>query len=195
MMRIWNWNAIGLKTLLAAALAASPSHAQTSNPAADSERFGAIQKQLDGLKQQLEEVQKLLSGVTKVGKNIEDVRAEMIASLQEAQRQIKDQIDQLKADVNALRSRDTSAARVSAFAPSDSQVTGGTGRVQITNSYSSPIAVRVNQIVYHVPPNQIVTTADIPSGRFTYEVLGVTEPRERSLSATKVFPIHVHPQW
>jgi hypothetical protein len=197
MMRIWNWNMLGFKTVLAATLAASPTFADKSlDPPSDSDKLDGIQKQLDEIKKPLADLPKAVLALTKVERELKDLRAEYLAGVQQEQSQIselKKQVDLLKAEIESLRSRDVGATRIAGFPPTDSGL-AATGRVEIRNTYPEAVGVRVNNKVYRVPPSETVLSDPVPAGTFTYEVFYVTPPRSRTVAAGKTFLVHVHPQ-
>jgi hypothetical protein len=198
MMRTKTWNLFGLKTLLAAMLAASPSLAQQNAASpSQSDKLDEIQKQLDEIKKPLADLPKAIASLARVENELKDLRTEYLAGVQQEKGQLaelKKQIDQLRSDVEVLRNRESSVTRSSLFPPIESPPMAATGRVEIRNTYPQEVTVTVNNRAYRVPPGETVRSAPIPAGAFTYEVLGVTPVRTRNVTPGQNFQVHVHPQ-
>jgi hypothetical protein len=195
MMR--TWKLLGLNTVLATMLTVSPQAAGATAPPAEADKLDAIQKQVDELKTSLADIKKSLGLLETINKRIDDLRAEANLGAQSARSQtdeLKQQIAQLKTEMDGLRDRIASSTRVSAFAPSDTPPVAATGRVEIVNTYPADVTVAVNDRTYHIRPGEQRVSDPIPAGSFTYEVLGVTGRNARLLAANKIFTIYVHPQ-
>jgi hypothetical protein len=191
MMR--TWQILGLKTLLAALFAATPaSSAETSGPPSEADRLTEIQKQLNALQNSLTEVKKDLRALQ------EDVKAEKTLSGQNVQRQIGDldnKINQLRSDLENLRNRPSESNRIGAYPPSDTGVNTATARIDMINTYSQPVSIVLNnRRSYMLAPGERRMSDPIPAGAFTYEVLGVTPIKTRTVAAGREFTLWVHPQ-
>jgi septal ring factor EnvC (AmiA/AmiB activator) len=186
MMR--TWKLVGLKTLVVVLIAAGPAVAGGGSdaPASTEKRLDDIQKQLNTITKALSEINKALPGLDNIQKQLDDLKTECNLRLDKAQTQIadlKEQVAQLRIEIDRLRTR-----------PAQVQVQRNTtGRVEIQNAYSTEMAVVVNNKSYRVPPGQTIFTEPIPEGPFTYEVLNVTEPRHRTMTANTIYPIRIHP--
>lgn len=187
MMRTWKM--LGLNTLLAGLFATAPGLASSpSGPANDANQLEIIQKQLDELKNALADVKKTLA----------EARTDSNLATQTVQSQIRDlgkQVSQLQADVESLRTRLPSASRIAASPPSDTGLAPPTARIELTNTYSQPVYVVINnRRSYLLQPGERRLSDPIPAGSFTYEVLGVTPMVTRTVAADKVYSVWVHPQ-
>src|SRR5207244_2388875 len=104
---------------------------------------------------------------------------------------LKVEIARMKADMDKLRTK-PQETRLTYPPPSELGIAPpATGRVEISNTYLTPMSVIVNGRSYRVAPGETLRTDPMPAGSFTYTVLGVTEPRTRLLEANKVFTILV----
>jgi hypothetical protein len=192
MMR--TWKKIGLSALMAALLTAGPARAETSGPRTDSEKLDDIQKQLDELRKSVGDVKRSVAALSTIERDLKDLRAEANAGTQNALSQIndlKDEVARLKREVDGLRNRPPATGRIAA-SPPETPVT--TGRVELLNTYGADVTIAVNRVTYHLRPQERMLTTPIPTGTFTYEVLGITPQRVRTLVANEPFTIHVHPQ-
>jgi hypothetical protein len=189
------WKTFGLTALLASALLTGPVRA---DPPTTAERLEDIQKNLDKLSKSMTDLARVLPALEEIKKQVEDVRVDARAGALRSQTEIKDlkdQIAQLKSEVDALRKNQATTNRVAMSPPSENQPAAPTtGHVEITNTYPAEVVVIINRRSYHVLPGQTVVSEPVLAGTFTYEVLGVTEQRTRTLAANKTYPIWVHPQ-
>jgi hypothetical protein len=191
------WRLLGLNTLLATMLTTAAPTVAVAAPPTDADKLDAIQKQVDDLKASLADIKKSLALLETINKRIDDLRAESNLGAQTARSQaddLKQQVAQLKTEIDTLRDRLGSATRVSGFAPSDTAPAAGTGRVEMINTYPGDITVTVNDRAYRLRPGEQTLSEPIPAGSFTYEVLGITPRNSRLVAANRVFTIHVHPQ-
>ena len=195
MMR--TWRLLGLQTLLAAAVAATPSPAvppfdgppppeQVAKAGEDKEKNATevLQSQLKELK---EELSKLIGEVR--NHNLASDRA--LNAAKDDIKDLKDQIARLRQDLEDLR-RAGPATRVSGYGEAGT----ATGRLRLVNTYFEPQTVILNnKASYRLAPGETKLTDPLPVGDFTYEVLGVQAPRTRPLTANEVFTIRIYPTY
>jgi hypothetical protein len=192
------WKRILCYTTFSAALALGPGLAWAGNPepqaaTTDAQRLEELDKQVKELKKSMADAVKSLG---KIEKDLKDLHGESLVATQDALSRIQrlsDDFEKLKIEVENLRSRPASPSRISGFGPSDTAASTN-GRVELVNAFPQEVSVVVNNRVYRLLPNEIRLTDPLPAGSFTYEVLGVTERRARTLQADKVFPIYIHQQ-
>ncbi len=178
MMR--TWKRLGLQAVLAALLTATPNLAAgTEGELTDSQRLVEIQKQLNEVKTTLQTIKEKVEDAGKAHGQISD---------------LKRQVAQLQEEVENLRKSIAGQTRISGYSPSDTRTATGTGVVELVNTYPMEMSIVVNGRSYRVAPGTKVMSDPIPAGTFTYEVLGVTERRSRTIAANKTYPIWVHPQ-
>jgi predicted RNase H-like nuclease (RuvC/YqgF family) len=209
------WKMLALPAVAAIVLMASPVRAEPPN---NSEKLDELQKAINEVKKDLADLKKALPSATALKKDLDDHRIESTARGQKTEEQItelRDQLRQLTAaltnlttslenerrnaqkdmkdlrdELNALKERvaKMEPARPNEIRPAPS----GTGYVVVTNTYPTEVRVRVNGAEYPVPSGQTLRT-EVRAGRFTYQVVGITDLRERRVAADKEFPIEVYP--
>jgi FlxA-like protein len=190
MMRAWK--SVGLRTILAALLAAAPSVAkETSGPPTDSEKIENLQKQLNAVKKTLDQIKAAVD-------TLPDAQADAKAAFKTMETQVqslRDQVTQLRSELSALRTVPPAATRQSLSPPADSipALTPPMARVELVNTFLAEETVVVNRRTYRVAPGEVRLSDPIPAGPFSYEVLGVTPPRERTVGAGQVYTVHIHP--
>lgn len=197
------WKKLGLHTLLAAALTTAHGRAQVDGNKSDAnkdankaemQKLEDIQKQLDRLNKSMTEVQSSLSALDSFKDSMRESRTRSDLALQNALSDLRSEIEKLKTDVAALRSREpASQSRTSGFLSTDPGAAAKGGHVVMFNTYPSEVAVVVNRKTYYLAPGETRISDEIPPGAFTYEVLGVTPQRARSMSPSESFMVHVHP--
>ena len=187
------WNKIHFHALLAAMLAASPALGQQKST--DADRLDGIKSQLDQLELSLKNANTKLDALQQLKKQFEDLKSESNASQATTQQDLvslKQEVARLKTEVEALRNA-ASATRVAAFPPNEPRP-APTGQVELVNTYTSDVAIVINNRTYRLHPNERRLTDPLPAGTFTYEVLGVTPPNTRPLNPNEVYHITVHSQ-
>jgi small-conductance mechanosensitive channel len=204
MMR--TWKLIRFTALVAALLAAAPIVAQDP-PVKNTDKPDEVQKQLkdlktsvdgpQGLKKSVEEINDKLKSLDKIHTALNNLHVDLNTRSQAADREIanlKDEVARLRTEVDSLRKTPTSASRESGFAPGATTAPLASGRVELLNTWTAPVAVVVNNRTYRLLPMERRLTDPIPAGTFTYEVINVTAPNiARSLAANQVYTIHIHP--
>lgn len=193
---------------------ATPSNSDTPTQA---DQLRKLQTSIDDLKTSIrnndEDLKALRDSLAAIRKDITDlrdgrVRTDLnVTKTQSELNDIKNQITELQRDVDELRRRPATPPASSAVAPSNS-VSGyaaipgltpppaglPTGRIRLLNSYFVPETVRINDRTFLLQPGQEQMIEGVPAGAFTYEVLGVTDPRTRALTPNEMFTINVHPR-
>ena len=190
------WKLIRLHALLAALLAATPTLADDTSKNTD--KPDPVQKQLNELKEMVAEAKRdLKKDIKDLHSELNNNRTDFNTHAQGSLRDIeglKEEIARLKADLEALRKSSNAVNRQSGFAPSSTTAPPATGRVELYNAWPGEVSVVVNSRTYRLLPGERRLTDPLPTGTFTYEVLGVTEPnRVRTLTANQVYWIHIHP--
>ena len=102
---------------------------------------------------------------------------------------MKDQVAQLRRDLEELRKRLGPTTRTSAYGPE------GTGRVLLINDYPTDMEVIVNQTTYRVAPN-MVREVRLSSGAFSFRVPnapGFETTQTRVLPVNYDYRITIHP--
>lgn len=214
---IRTWTTLGLTTLLTAAPAAGPVAAQSVGPAdppksadprqeleqlrSDTIRsFQAAKKDIDALREEVGRLRKDLDDLrnTKpITNRISDygqVGGNNV--LPDAQRDIdslKEQIAQIRKSLDDWRKTRSAERRISGYGPARDAGAAGTGSIVLQNTYPAEITVVVSGERYTLAPGEKRVLAGRPAGAFTYEVVGVQPPVERTLAANAVFPIQIHP--
>jgi hypothetical protein len=207
------WRIFALSTLMVVPLATDPNRAvagqeKTSDKGPD---LGTIAKKLDDINNSLKTLGDLKTSVADIDarvraldrlvqEQLERLRGgayETNLKVEKAQADIQDlkrQLTQIQQNLDALNK--TAAApqtRISGY-----QGPAGpapiTGRVRMVNTFNRTMTVRVNNLVYEVPPGTERLSEPLPPGTFTYEVLGVTLPQERPLAAGETFTVTVYPR-
>lgn len=67
------------------------------------------------------------------------------------------------------------------------------GRVKFVNTYHMGYVVMVNQTSYFVRSGGTITVENITPGDFSYQVIGVTPKRLRTLLPDETFTVTIHP--
>jgi hypothetical protein len=114
-----------------------------------------------------------------------------VATAQKDINDLKDQLARIRQDLDAMRGR---SGETRSFYQGPNQLPPGTGRVRMTNTFFSPVAVAVNGAVYNLMPGEQRYSAAIPAGTFTYEVLGIQAPTQRTLAAGETYTVDVYPR-
>jgi hypothetical protein len=191
------WKLIGLNTLAAALLTAGPSLADTDGQPSTAK--GLDTKVLEEIQKQLVELRKdsNTSGTALKGIELElrNLRAESVIRDQERQTQItdlKNDVARLQIELNILRDGSKTETRQPLYpAP---QPEPAMGRVEMVNTYSTEVGIRVNRRTYRLAPNETRLSEPIPAGQFSFEVFNVAPEKTRQVAANKVYTIWVHPQ-
>jgi hypothetical protein len=192
------WKLICLCAFLAALFAVAPVPAQENAPK-NTDKPDKIEQQLKAITDQIaalkKETKEALDGVRSDLKNF---RTDHDVALQAANREIVDlktELGRLRSDLEVLRNSAGGTTRQAGFAPSAANPPPATGWVELLNTWTAPITVKVNNQTYRLRPGERVLTERIPAGTFNYEVFGVTPPNNvRTLTPNEVYLIHIHPQ-
>jgi hypothetical protein len=184
------WNSTGLKTIVAALLTATPSLAQNTPPT-EAEKIENIQKQLNSVKRTLEQIKTAVDAMP-------DAQAEARAAIKTLEVQVqsfREQVSLLRTELNALRTSPPVATRQSLSPPPEPipALTPATARVEMVNTFPAEESVVVNHRTYRVAPGEVRLSDPIPAGAFSYEVLGVTAPRDRVVGVGQIYTVHIHP--
>ena len=84
-------------------------------------------------------------------------------------------------------------SRTSNYGPPGDAAASGTGSIVLLNTYPADVTIVVDGEGYTLAPGERRVLAGRPAGAFTYEVVGVQPPVQRTLASGGAFPIHVHP--
>jgi hypothetical protein len=208
--------------ILAAALAAAPALAQTNDknpanaqqppnpagarpplsdrPVPETERLTEIEKSLESLRKEVAELKSAMAPLANLPKSV-DTLSTLVTTLAEDKvlrsEALRDQLSQLKSDVQALRDRLRDTTRIAAYPPPDvstSAAAPAAGRVDLINNYSLPVSIVVNQRRYELLPGERRLTDPIPAGTYTYEVLGITPLQSSVIAANTTRTIEVFPR-
>jgi hypothetical protein len=192
---IRSWRSLGLQALLAAALSAGPALAQADATKTDAQKTDA--QKIDDIQKVATELQKTLLGLQKsidgLKADLGNLRTESQLNVQSAEKKandLKDEIAKVKLDVEQLGAR--TPQRIAAFAPAEP--VAATGRVEMVNTFPESVTIVVNRLTYTLVPGDKRLSEPVPAGTFTYEVLGITPPRTRTIGANQVFTVSVYPQ-
>lgn len=196
-----NWKTLALQAMVVWTLAAAPVHAEDQKdkpPAGASSKGGTSSDRSPA-----DLAEGTLEGdIKKLKKDLADLKV-MLSEIQAAQKaksltkqidsdQIRDQVRQAIKDELADLRKELGESRRSAYA--GSPPTGSSGaRVRLINRYMEQQTVLVNGRSYGLAPGE-TRTVDVAPGEFVYEVRGVTEPRPRTVQASEMFTIDIHPQ-
>jgi outer membrane murein-binding lipoprotein Lpp len=113
-----------------------------------------------------------------------------VASAQRDINDFRDQLNRIRQDMDAMRGRATEQ-RIAGY----NALGAGTqtARVRLVNTYFQPVSVVVNGWMYQLQPGQ-ERFATFPAGSFTYEVLGIASPQQRTLTAGETFTVEIYPR-
>ena len=201
MMR--NWKMLGLQTILAAAFSAAPGTADDAgkvNPTTP-----PVGKSIE---KQLEDQQKAFTDLTASVK-------ESLGKLNALEASIKEDFGKVRVDVAAINARirdieekhkkDVEDLRKEILqkqivrrsvdpTATDLAASQATGRLFLVNNYPREMTFVVNGQSYRLVPGQSLWTAPLPTGTFTYEVIGVQLPLTRPLAPTEFVQLSVGPR-
>jgi hypothetical protein len=193
---IRSWKALGLQTILAAMFTAAPALAQDS-AAADAQKASA--QKIDEIQKQAVELQKTLASLQKAVDSIKtdlgNLRTESQLGVQNAEKkanELKEEMARLKFDVEQLGTRVSTPQRIAAFPPAEPAA--ASARVEMVNTFPEEVTIVVNRLSYRLVPGERRQSEPVPAGTFTYEVLGVTPSRTRTIGPNQVFTVSVYPQ-
>jgi vacuolar-type H+-ATPase subunit I/STV1 len=201
MLRTWK-KLVGCKTILAVALTATPALAQTSDGPTVDQRIKAIEKSVDELKKELTELKSTVSNQKTVDalKNelaeVKSTVSNLKATAETAKPLPADslkEIAQLKQDIQDLREKLRAGTRVSGFmAQPEASAAAPAAQIELINTYNQEQTIVINGVSYRLLPGARLLET-IPVGTFTYEVLGVTAQRARTIAKNGVYTIRVQP--
>ena len=157
-------------------------------PPAARKDVDALKEQVALLRQALDEVRKSRDGISRYGPAGDDLQA-----ARKEVEDLKDQAAQLRKALDSLRGPRPPESRASNYGPLGDAPTSGTGSIVLLNTYPADVTIVVDGEGYTLAPGERRVLAGRPAGGFTYEVVGVQPPVQRTLAAGGAFPIHVHP--
>jgi hypothetical protein len=208
-----DWKSLSAFTLLAGAIMQGSVAQAFQEPLTDSEKLDNIQKQLKSQAKSLEENGKYLDDTSKklveTINNLRDVKLEVnkgfdniknqITDIQLAQQTTRQSVDVLREDVSKLRSEmdllrnrvQINADRASNYPKEATSSTAGSGVVEMINDYNSPVAIVVNRRTYYLAPGEKRNSEPVPSGAYTYEVLGIQPQVVKLMGPNQVLTVRV----
>jgi hypothetical protein len=188
---IRSWRSLGLHAVLAAVLSTGPVLGQDAQKT-DAQKIDDIQKLATDLQKAVQGLQKSVDGIKS---DVGDLRKESQLSVQNNEKKIndlKDEIAKIKLDIEQINTRIAAPQRIAAFSPVEP--VASTGRVEMVNTFPEAVTIVVNRLSYTLVPGDKRLSEPVPAGTFTYEVLGITPPRTRTIGANQVFTVSVYPQ-
>jgi hypothetical protein len=193
---IQDWKMLGMQTILAGALvAASSSAAQIDGPVADSKdnKGSSDVKKEDPVVEQLKALRLQIEAMNTTIKNdFGTVRNDILEAKTKASTAQKDvdllklEVERLRKEIDSLRTQ-ASASRVSNYPASPA----GTARIRLVNTFTDPVAIRINERIYHLNQNEERFTDPLTIGDVVYEVLGIQAPRTTKVTASTPLTISV----
>lgn len=200
-----HWNQVTLPTLLVAALAASPTYAQADG---DPDKVDSILSQLKSLTKSVQDLKGLPANLGELEKKIaaaekrladqlanQDLNANLrFQAMQREVNSLKEQQTLLRQEFEAMRKQTpTRQPSVALYPPGGNNA--ATGRLRLRNTFPDSVSIVVNnRPAVRLEPNEEVLLDAMPSGLFTYEVLGIQTKTTRSLAPGEIFTIHVYPR-
>jgi hypothetical protein len=105
---------------------------------------------------------------------------------------LKELVARIRQDLDAIRGR---AGETRAFysGPGGTN-TATTGRIRMINTFPMIVAVVVNGARYDLMPGEQRDSWPVAAGMFTYEVLGIQPPIQRTLAPGEIFVVNVFPR-
>ena len=160
-----------------------------------------IRQLLEDIKTQVTGTRNDMAGlkerVNSIDRQLDDVRAAMVTTTEHGQ--LKRQLEQLKTDVDTLRAQVNNQAVTARSSPLGAGAPGmarpaAVGVLRVTNNNFVPMDVLVNGFTHQVPANAI-TDIDVPSGAFSYRVIGsnMIATRSHVMPAGRLFGIAINP--
>ncbi len=212
------WTTLGLTAMLTVALAACRAGAQPGDPPKPDDprqeleqlrsdtihSFQAAQKDVAALREEVAHLRKDLEELRNArppavgvqGDPASGVEAAPGGASPAAQKEIdslKEQVAQLRKTLDGLRGARPAESRTSNYGPPGDAAASGTGSIVLLNTYPADVTIVVDGEGYTLAPGERRVLAGRPAGAFTYEVVGVQPPVQRTLASGGAFPIHVHP--
>jgi hypothetical protein len=188
---ISRWKQYGLQALLAAALSAAPAVAGPDTdkpPVTDSQKLEAIQAQLGDLKDTLKSLDMLRVEMAKL-------RADttILLGLQDRISGLSERIGRLEHDMEAVK------AQLSPIPPTEAKKTPippapNNSAIRLRNTYPIPVSIVVNGLSYQLAPGETYVLNQQTPGNFTYEVLGIQQPKTVVLAPNETLTISVFPR-
>src|SRR5579884_769678 len=187
---IRDWKTLGLAAVLAASLlipapvAADQNSDSGARPPDTATQLRQIQDSLAAMQHKLDvDLNVIRQNQLTTDMKADDAMRRMLA--------MEQQLADMRREMAALRQRPGTVTSTSAYGPNGTAPV--TGRVMLINDYPTEQAVMVNGVSYHLAPGQN-RTVTIPTGTFTYEVLGIQQaPRQRSVVANGTFTVTLFP--
>jgi len=132
-------------------------------------------------------------------------RLEDLAELRTQVKQAREQLETAKAKIGSLETEvakqnavcdglqaELAQVKKAGSSRPSASITEGTGTIRLFNTYGFPVKVRVNTRVYELDPGESYVLASQPVGTFTFEVLGLTPPTTRALTADRPYDLEVY---
>jgi Skp family chaperone for outer membrane proteins len=192
---IMNLKQTALATAIGGALAFAPATSPAAFPVPplavpptspvvqDANKDKTVEQRLEDIEKKIDEFTELLRG----RKDSQGFPLESDPGLVTEMRQLKDEIDKLRKQIEEMQ-KTTTALRPQAADPK-----AGKGTVRIVNDYPVEITMVVNERSYRVAPNAKLEI-DVPAGEFTYQLLnaGVNlTPTRTTVEEKKVVTLRV----
>jgi hypothetical protein len=189
------WRILALPVLLVATLpAVAGDGTKSSDEQATKPDLVSIAKKLDDINKSLkslddfvqQELLKLRGGASEMNSKVTQAQSDVL--------EVRKQLAQLQQNLDALSRRVGSVqTQISGYAGVPGAA-APTGRIRLVNTFPQTMSIRVNNTSYDVLPGQEKYTEPVPTGNFTYEVLGVSAPVVRTLAAGETFTVTVYPR-
>ena len=190
------WKKFSPEAILAGALSMSPAAlAQTETPNKPPD-LATLSKQIEDVKKALLTLDQLKvsflafdNAFQKEMADRKDAAVNMNLKIEKAQADVDDlkkQLAQMQKDMDGLKTRST----IAAYPPN--QTAASTGHIRLVNAYLEPVTVVVNERAYPLTTGETRMVDSVPSGSFSYEVLGIQSRQLRTLASNETFTVTVH---
>lgn len=176
-----SWKLLGLPLILAGTLGVAPAGWAQGEPNRD-----------DVIARDLRELRGAVDALTKVVKEFQSAWLNADLEIQKSKAdiaQLRQSIALLRQDVDGMNQRLANERR--SFYPATPPATG---RLRLVNTFAQPVTIVVNARAYTLTPGQTQVIEAMPTGPFTYEVLGIQAALSRTLEPNETFTITVHPR-
>ena len=191
-----------LKDIKTALADLPPVKADTKKLREDATAQGESSKlKFEDIQRQLRELKTTLGDLEAIKTDLKNLKDDTNVNVQAAQMKINalsDRMGRLEDAIAGLKTQMQSQPRISSFPPTPAPPPPAvTGRIRLSNTFTTPVTVFVNQRAYTLFPNETRDLESQPAGPFQYEVLassfGVVQPRRTvSLNPNETFTISVY---